>query len=93
MRRIKPKRYIAEELREKIEQRQATAEPTRLGDKIGSVLESVGVTPERWREAKAAIGLPATCNCDARKAWLNALDAKLGLAEKLGTVAGLLGWK
>ncbi len=64
----------------------------RLGDRIGSALESVGVTPERWAEAKAAIGLPATCNCDSRRDWINKLDEKLGLAEGLEKVKGLLGW-
>lgn len=62
----------------------------RLGDRIGSALESLGVTPERWSEAKEAIGLPAGCNCAERKAWFNRLDERLGLGEKLGALQAIL---
>ena len=64
----------------------------RLGDRIESALESFGVTKERYAAAKQAIGLPATCNCAARRDWLNRLDAELGLGEKLAAFRGLLGW-
>lgn len=64
----------------------------RLGDRIEAALESVGVTPERWRAAKAAIGLPATCRCAARKAWLDRLDETLGLGEKLAAFRAALRW-
>lgn len=65
----------------------------RLGDKVGSALAAVGVTTERWKALKAAIGLPPTCNCPARREWLNRLDERLGLADKLASVKERLGWK
>jgi hypothetical protein len=97
MRRITPTRYLSKRLQEKHARLRAERPPRqeipRLGDRIGSALESVGVTPERWAAAKAEIGLPATCGCASRREWLNKLDEKLGLAEGLEKFAGLLGWK
>lgn len=42
-----------------------------LGDRVESMLKSIGVTEDRYKQAKELFGLPPTCNCSARKAWLN----------------------
>jgi hypothetical protein len=42
-----------------------------LGDYTERLLKSIGVTPERYVAAKAFAGLAPTCNCAARKEWLN----------------------
>jgi hypothetical protein len=42
-----------------------------LGDYTERLLSSVGVTPDRYTAAKAALGMAPTCNCAKRKAWLN----------------------
>lgn len=49
-----------------------------LGDRIEQALTAVGVTQDRWREFKGAMGLPKTCNCNARKKWLNQLGEAFG---------------
>lgn len=48
--------------------------PIVLGDWTESMLASVGVTPERYVEAKRLFGLSPSCNCAQRKAWLNAVS-------------------
>ena len=45
--------------------------PLPVGDKAAKMFAAVGITPDRYRAAKAAIGLPPTCNCAGRQAWLN----------------------
>lgn len=42
-----------------------------LGDYVESLLKSVGVTEDRYKHAKELFGLPPTCHCADRKAWLN----------------------
>ena len=42
-----------------------------LGDHVGRLLSSVGVTEDRYKAAKQAFGLPPTCSCAARREWLN----------------------
>lgn len=42
-----------------------------LGDYTESLLRSIGVTKERYIAAKELFGFAPTCNCDARKEWLN----------------------
>jgi hypothetical protein len=49
----------------------AKREPKKLGDTVESVFAGMGITKERYREAKALFGLPPNCACDARKEWLN----------------------
>ena len=61
-----------------------------LGDLVGQFFESVGVTKERYKSAKQAVGLPPTCNCDARKEWLNKLGDTLGIN---GAADRLAGWR
>jgi hypothetical protein len=62
----------------------------KLGDRIESALQGVGVTKDLWIAFKAAMGLPATCNCDARKQYLNSLGDELGeVARK--AVASIVG--
>lgn len=49
--------------------------PLPLGDWLDGMLSSVGVTKERYKEAKKLFGLPPTCNCPERQAWLNRVGA------------------
>ncbi len=42
-----------------------------LGDFTESLLQRIGVTKERYIEAKKMFGGAPTCNCEKRKAWLN----------------------
>lgn len=42
-----------------------------LGDDLERWLTSYGVTKERYVAVKQSLGLPPTCNCEARKEWLN----------------------
>jgi hypothetical protein len=44
-----------------------------LGDRVESALSSIGITQERYKAAKRAIGLSDDCNCNERKEWLNKL--------------------
>jgi hypothetical protein len=48
----------------------AKSEPG-LGDAVESLLASIGITKDRYAQAKELFGLPATCSCDARREWLN----------------------
>ena len=50
-----------------------------LGDRTERILASLGVTQERYVEIKAKFGLPPTCNCTARKTWLNNVGEYLGI--------------
>lgn len=68
----------------------AKANRPGLGDRVESALHSVGVTKERWAAFKGAMGLPATCNCEARQQYLNKLGDELGEAAK-SAVASLFG--
>ena len=47
------------------------APPPRLGDWAERQLKSIGITQERYKQIKEKFGLPPTCNCGSRKAWLN----------------------
>lgn len=67
-------------------------EVVRLGDRIESALESIGVTKEKYAGWKEALHLPPTCNCMGRQEWLNKLDAKVGLGEKINNFKSLMGW-
>lgn len=42
-----------------------------LGDRTERMLKSIGITKERYAEVKALFGRAPTCNCAARKEWLN----------------------
>lgn len=42
-----------------------------LGDAIAKALAKMGITESRVREVKRLFGLPPTCGCQRRKAWLN----------------------
>lgn len=43
----------------------------KLGDYTESLLQSVGITKERYIAAKQLFGLAPTCGCGERKEWLN----------------------
>jgi hypothetical protein len=45
--------------------------PNGWGDKLTSLLKSVGVTEENYKAVKQKFGLPPTCGCAARREWLN----------------------
>lgn len=47
------------------------AEQPKLGDYTERLLASIGITEDRYREAKELFGLPPTCGCSQRKQWLN----------------------
>jgi NMD protein affecting ribosome stability and mRNA decay len=49
----------------------------QLGDDLEEALTAIGVTKDTWRSFKAKFGLPPNCNCEKRKAWLNAASANL----------------
>lgn len=56
----------------------------QLGDDLENWLTGLGITKERWSMVKQALGLPPTCNCPARKQWLNQASLKLQMGlEKL----------
>lgn len=42
-----------------------------LGDYTEALLKTLGITQDRYKAAKELFGLPPTCNCDDRIAWLN----------------------
>lgn len=42
-----------------------------LGDYTESLLNSLGITKERYQAAKHLFGLAPTCHCEQRKQWLN----------------------
>lgn len=50
-----------------------------LGDKIKVAFERVGITEERYKAAKSAIGLPPTCGCKNRQEMLNRWEEKARL--------------
>jgi len=60
-----------------------------LGDVMADFFESLGITKDRYKAAKAAMRLKATCGCDARRQWLNDLGESLGI---IGTAAKLAAW-
>lgn len=46
-----------------------------MGDRVEQLMQSLGITEDRYRAAKALFGLPPTCHCAARKEWLNNVSA------------------
>ena len=45
--------------------------PVKLGDWTERQLSTLGITKERYVQAKELFGLAPECNCDRRIAWLN----------------------
>lgn len=43
----------------------------KLGDRVEQLLASIGIIEDRYKQVKALFGLPPTCGCSQRKAWLN----------------------
>lgn len=66
---------------------------TRLGDRVKSALQEHGITEASWEAFKREYGLPPGCNCERRRAWLNRLDEKLGLGEKLAAIQAAMNWR
>ena len=57
--------------------------PVGLGDWTEQGLKRIGITPERYVEAKRLFGLRPTCGCEGRKEWLNRVgEWWTGLAEQ-----------
>jgi hypothetical protein len=50
-----------------------------LGELVGEFFSLFGVTEERYKNAKAAVGLDPACGCSERKAWLDAVGESLGI--------------
>ena len=48
-----------------------------LGDSFEEVLQTLGITQERWLALKALVQDDPKCNCEARKQWLNQTSAAL----------------
>lgn len=46
-----------------------------LGDHTERLLAELGITQDRYKEAKRRFGLAPACDCDKRKAWLNRVGA------------------
>lgn len=53
------------------------------GDDLENWLQAVGIFKERWVAVKEKLGLPPTCNCEARKEWLNKASAALSVRLKI----------
>ncbi len=49
-----------------------------LGDYTERMLESIGITKERYAEVKEKFGFAPTCNCNGRKEWLNKVGRYFG---------------
>lgn len=60
---------------------EATDTTFALGDYTERVLASIGVTKERYVEAKSLFGLAPTCNCPERKEWLNKVGKWIGIGS------------
>ena len=55
-----------------VKTKSTSSRPTAgAGDRLEAILSSVGITQDRYKEAKKLFGLPPTCNCGKRKEWLN----------------------
>ena len=52
-----------------------------VGDLVGEFLATLSVTPESYVAAKEKVGLPPSCRCEKRKAWLNKLGEQVGVGE------------
>jgi hypothetical protein len=50
-----------------------------LGDHVSAALHRIGITPERYGNAKAAVGLKRKCRCRKRQQRLNELGRKIGI--------------
>ena len=59
-----------------------------LGDLVGEFLATLGVTPESYVAAKEKVGLAPSCNCEARKVWLNKLGESVGVGEIADRLTG-----
>ena len=70
-----------------------TVAVTRLGDRLKAALEAVGFSEEVYREVKSSLGFAPTCHCDGRRQWLNRLDEKLQLGERLTAFKEAIGWR
>lgn len=65
---------------------------TRLGDRVKLALDSAGVTQDRVDAFLHEHGLPGCGGCGKRQEWLNNLDKKLGLGEKIASFQQAMGW-
>lgn len=63
----------------------ASSFPTVVGagDVLESFFESLGITKDRYKNAKRALYLDPSCNCAARKEFINKMGEELGLGRVL----------
>lgn len=52
-----------------------------LGDYTEYVLSALGITKERYAEAKEMFGFAPTCDCDGRQEWLNKVGRYFGIGS------------
>jgi hypothetical protein len=62
----------------------APRNPLPLGDYTERLLSSVGITKERYADAKAALGMAPRCGCQSRQDWLNKAGAWLAVKVGVG---------
>jgi len=61
---------VAAAIAERIQNAPPRGEPG-LGDILETALSSIGITKEWYVRVKERFDLPPTCDCEARKEWLN----------------------
>lgn len=61
-----------------------TQEKPGLGDRIQKLLATVGITEQRYKEAKRLLNFAPTCGCPARIYFLNKLLPRLSIAFAKG---------
>lgn len=65
----------------------------RIGDRLADALSSYGITPESVAKFLSDHGMPSGCGgCNARKEWLNRLDERFALGEKMAHFKALMKW-
>lgn len=70
----------------------ATTSFQGLGDLVEAGLTRIGITKESWIAWKDAHGWPPTCNCDARRIWLNEFGRKFGKPAKIAVRLAMRLW-
>lgn len=53
-----------------------------LGDYTEKVLKSIGITEDKYKEAKKLFGMAPTCGCRKRKEWLNKVGKHFGIGSE-----------
>ena len=53
--------------------------PDGLGDMLERELTRLGITQDKYIEAKRLFGLPPICNCIGRREWINKVGRYFGI--------------